>query len=222
MNRNLPFAINTKMADVIHKDYRLIPIIGRFGIDFGFGSKSVSEVCDNQGINPWFFLEIINSYHNPDYFPNKQLQNFSAVVIIQYLSSTHSWYWNTKVPEIEGYIEEMEKKVSDANIKNVKLLHDFFRGYIEELEKHLDNEDSKVFPYVLSLEKALEANTIDDALMEKIKNDPIENYERSHSNIEEKLSDLKNLIIQYLPPDGRALLVSSGIIPCKIQEAGSE
>jgi regulator of cell morphogenesis and NO signaling len=36
--------------------------------------------------------------------------------------------------------------------------------------------------------------------MKKIKKNPIENYERSHSNIEEKLSDLKNLIIRYLPP----------------------
>jgi regulator of cell morphogenesis and NO signaling len=35
MNNNLPFTPKIKLADVIHLDYRLIPIIGRFGIEYG-------------------------------------------------------------------------------------------------------------------------------------------------------------------------------------------
>ena len=32
---------------------------------FGFGNQTVKEVCNKQGINLSFFLEIMNSYHNP-------------------------------------------------------------------------------------------------------------------------------------------------------------
>ena len=200
MNQNLPFTAKTKMAEVIHLDYRLIPIIGRFGIDFGFGNKTVSEVCSDHEINVWFFLEIINSYHNPEYFPKKQLQNFNAQLIIRYLSSTHAYYLNTKVPEIESYIDEMEKKASKENQKNIKLLNDFFKGYKTELKKHLDREDQIIFPYIISLENSLLENSFDQDLIDMVKHEPIENYEQSHDNVELKLSDLKNLIIRYLPP----------------------
>jgi regulator of cell morphogenesis and NO signaling len=200
MNMNLPFTVKTKMADVIHMDYRLIPIIGRFGIEYGFGNKSVSEVCSDYNINVWFFLEIVNSYHNHEYFPQEQLQNFSAQQIIMYLSNTHAYYLNTKVPEIESYINEMEKQVAEVDHKNIKLLNDFFKEYKKELIKHLDKEDNHVFPYVITLERALETNIADKELMKRIRKEPIEDYERSHDNIEIKLSDLKNLIIRYLPP----------------------
>lgn len=200
MNKNLPFTTKTKMAEVIHLDYRLIPIIGRFGIEYGFGNKIVSEVCADHEINVWFFLEIINSYHNPEYFPKKQLQNFNAQLIIKYLSSTHSYYLNTKVPEIEGCIDEMQKKASKDNQKNIKLLNDFFKGYKNELKKHLDREEQNIFPYIISLEETLLNKSYDKSLIIRVKSEPIVNYERSHDNVELKLSDLKNLIIRYLPP----------------------
>ena len=200
MNMNLPFTTKIKMADVIHMDYRLIPVIGRFGIEYGFGNKTVAEVCEEKNINIWFFLEIINSCHNPGYFPKKQLQNFDVELIVNYLSNTHSYYLNIKVPEIQGYIDEMEREVPEEHIKNIKHLNNFFKGYQKELNEHLLKEDQNVFPYVLALEEALRNKKLSDELLVKIQNEPIEKYERNHDNIEIKLSDLKNLIIKFLPP----------------------
>ncbi len=200
MNKNLPFTAKTKMADVIHLDYRLIPIIGRFGIEYGFGNKTVIEVCDDFNINVWFFLEIVNSYHNHEYFPKKQLQNFSARLIIDYLRNTHSYYLKNKVPEIEGYIDEMEKSVSEKNLKNIQLLNSFFNEYKNELKKHLEREDHHVFPYILDLERSLEEKNILPELLLQVQKESIEIYERTHDDIEMKLGDLKNLIMRHLPP----------------------
>ncbi len=200
MNKHLPFTTNTKMADVIHRDYRLIPIIGRFGIDFGFGNKTVAEVCDENQLNVWFFLEIVNSYHNPQYFPKEQLQNFTSNLIIQYLSNTHSYYLSVKVPEIEQLIAQMKKFASKENAKNIELLDNFFKEYKIEFQKHLNNEDCIVFPYIMSLENAVESSNANQELIDRIKNEPIERYESNHDNLEEKLSDLKNLLIKFLPP----------------------
>lgn len=137
---------------------------------------------------------------NTQYFPSEQLQNFKAQLIIHYLINTHDYYLNLKVPEIESYINSMEEQVLEANLKNIRLLNNFFKEYKTELIKHLSKEEQNVFPYILSLEEALTSNSISVHLIEKIKKEPIEHYESNHDNLEIKLSDLKNLIIRYLPP----------------------
>jgi regulator of cell morphogenesis and NO signaling len=200
MNSNLPFTPKTKMADVIHLDYRLIPIIGRFGIDYGFSNKTVTEVCDEYEINVWFFLEIINSYHNQEYFPQKELQNFNASLIVDYLSNTHAYYLNVKVPEIEGYITQIKQEVSIENLKNIELLSNFFSEYKLELVNHLNREDAIIFPYISFLEETLKLKNFTSNVTQRVKEESIEHYARHHENMELKLSDLKNLIIRHLPP----------------------
>lgn len=199
------------MADVVHRDYRLIPILGRFGIEFGFGNKSVEEVCQMYSVDCSFFLEIVNSYQNPDYFPQKQLQNFRLRMIIDYLRNTHEYYLNSKVPEIQSYIDEMEGNVPRIQQKNITHLNSFFREYTEELVEHLSKEDHSVFPYVLALQDALDSMEVPDELYGTILEKPIQVYGKNHDNLEIKLSDLKNLIIKHLPPisnnDCRKLLI---------------
>lgn len=196
----LRYTSNTKMADLIHSDYRLIPIIGRFGIDYGFGNKTIGEVCKYYKINSWFFLEIINSYHNPEYFPKQELQHFTSEMIVQYLSNTHQYYLGVKLPEIQGYINEMQEELSEGNEYNVRLLNDFFKVYKKEFITHLHHEDSVVFPYVIALEEAVTTNSYNEEIISAVEQKVFKNYETNHVNLEVSLSDLKNLIMRHLPP----------------------
>lgn len=211
MNNNNPFSADTRMADLVHMDYRLIPLLERFKIEFGFGNKSVEEVCQMYSVDHSFFLEIVNSYHNLDYFPLKQLQRFNSKIIIDYLRNTHAYYLNSKVPEIQAYIDEMEESVPRDQQKSITHLNQFFREYTEELVEHLSKEDHSVFPYILALQEALDSKEVPDELYGTILEKPIQVYGRNHDNLETKLGDLKNLIIKYLPPisnnDCRKLLI---------------
>lgn len=199
-NKSLPFTGKTRLADVILADAHLIPVIGRFNIEYGFGNKTIEEVCDYYDINVWFFLEIINSFHNQQYFPKEQMQKFTSTLIVKYLSNGHIYYQSVKLPEIQGYIDEMEEQLTANNQLNVKLLSDFFKNYKNELEKHLAKEEGQIFPYAIALEHAVETGQINAELLATIKHTPIENFERNHENMEVTLSDLKNLIIRHLPP----------------------
>ena len=169
----------------------------------GFGNKNVMDVCASIGIDVDFFLEIINSYHNNDYFPKDHLQDFSSELIIQYLSNTHHFYLDIKVKEIEEIIEQLSEQVFEGNVKNMELLKSFFKEYKIELEKHFEKEEKEVFPYVKALEEACQTNYISQELLSKIKCEPIEKYERHHGDVEEKITDLKNLIMKFLPPVNR-------------------
>lgn len=194
------FTTNMKMADVIHRDYSLIPVIGRFRIEYGFGNKTVKEVCDEYKVNPWFFLAIINAYHNRDYFPADQVKNFSLADIITYLSNTHQYFLEIKVPEIQTLINKLLEESTVGNLKNIKLLDDFFSKYVEEMKIHFAHEEEVVFPYIREIEKASKQMDAPKSVAEMIMAQPIETYERQHDNLEIKLTDLKNLIIKFLPP----------------------
>lgn len=199
-NKNLTFTEKTKMADVILSDVGLIPVISRFNIDYGFGNKTIEEVCEVNKINQWFFLEIINSFHNHNYFSKEQLQKFSSVLIVEYLSNAHNYYRNIKLPEIKGLIEEMKRQLTEQNQKNVELLGNFFDSYMTDLEHHFKVEEQQLFPYAIALDEAIESGKYQKEIISAVVNEPIEQFESIHASMEVTLSDLKNLIIRHMPP----------------------
>ena len=71
----------------------------------------------------------------------------------------------------------------------------FFDKYFKEVVEHLDYEDDVVFPYVLGLNDQL-------ALKSPINTTAsysVTEYREHHNDIEEKLTDLNNLLIKYIP-----------------------
>ena len=197
--KHLPIAANMKMADVIHLDYLLLPIIGRFGIDLGFGNKTVKEVCREKQIHLSFLLEILNSYHNHDYFAEDQFQDYPTTLIVDYLINTHSYYINSKIPELEAMVEKFINISSEENKSNNELIANFFNEYKQELIRHLNQEEKNLFPYTRELERIYASGEISAEILKKIAKNEIAHND-DHHQLEEKLFDLKNLIIKFLPP----------------------
>lgn len=179
-----------KMADVIHINYRLLPVINRFEIELGFGDSTVDEVCKKNNVNIHFFLEIINAFNDKDYFPKKNLQQFSVSLIVNYLRKNHIYY----ISEIIPHIEKTLKSLSN-NSNNSKLIKNFFEEYKKELLIHIDREETVVYPYVVEIERINNSTKSTD----KLKKYSIDIFADEHENIEEKLFDLKNIIIKYMP-----------------------
>ena len=153
------FNKNMKMADVIHQNYMLLPVINRFGIKPGFGDKSVHEICDNLNINVDFFLEIINAFHDKNYLPNQNLQNYSIDLIIDYLKKTHSYYLYKIVPEIEELIKQLVEGCYNQK-ENLDLLQNFFLEYKNELISHILREEEKVYHYIITIKYDLNNNYV--------------------------------------------------------------
>ncbi len=198
---------SNKMADLVHMNYLLVSVINRFGIGLGFGDKTVDEVCKNHEVNVDFFLEIVNSFHDPNFFPGKNLQDFSIQFIIDYLGKTHQYYLQEKIPEIEALIEQMLVECYPEN-DHAQLIMSFFKEYKNELMSHISREDEVVFPYSLLIEKKY-TDTPNSMSIEESSDYSISRYRSEHNDIEEKLFDLKNIIIKYLPsPQNKTLCLS--------------
>ncbi len=188
-----------KMAEVIFNNYQLLPVISRFGILLGFGEKTVSEVCNLYNINLDFFIEITNSFIDDDYIPKKELLSFPVSLLVSYLKKTHKYYIEEKIPEIEMMIGEMVYCSKDESEIRT-LIKNFFQEYKIEFFNHINREEQKVQPYVLEIEKAFLNKKLTQKLKNRIENYSINDFASEHDNLEEKLNDLKNIIIKYLPP----------------------
>jgi regulator of cell morphogenesis and NO signaling len=191
-----------KMGDIILHDYKLLAVLNRFDIKLGFKDNTVEEVCNQNNINIYFFLEIANAFHDDNFFTEKKLKSFSLVLIVEYLKKSHEFYLNKRIPEIEGLINEIKYENDDKRFSAI--VKKFFTEYVYELKSHIKKEEESIYPYVIKLESVLKIKSIDEVLFNEIKNQSILKYKDEHDNIEEKLFDLKNIIIKYLPPPDNA------------------
>jgi len=188
-----------KMAEVIHLNYHLLMIISRFGINLGFGDKSIRQLCKEYNIDVDFFLEIVNSYHFKNYFPEKQLQGFSVKLIIDYLRKSHEYYIQIKLPQIALLLDQFSGLTGTVAGQPLQLIDQFFKEYKKELEIHIKREEDKVYPYIFMVENSFINKEPDQHIVDQIRHYSMDDFENEHDNVEDKLLDLKNLLIKYLP-----------------------
>lgn len=183
---HLLFSANMKLADMILANYKLLTILSCFNIHLGFGEKSVKEVCKQYDIPVSFFLLVCNVHTYPEYLPGEEeLMSLDIDCLISYLQSSHQYYMSDKIGTIEKNLQDMNCHCEPQH-RNV--LQTFFNGYKNEVVSHFKYEEETVFPYIRGL---MQKNAT--------VNYHINQFEENHTNIEEKLSDLKNIIIKYLP-----------------------
>ncbi len=175
-----------KMADLLDVNFSILGVFSRFGMSYGFGEATVKEVCDGMGIDPETFLIICKVYAFDGYRPSREQMEGSCLEdIVRYLRLSHTYYLETMVPALAAAIEEM---IAPCDDMHKKVIRKFFGDYKEELERHFDYEEKTVFPYV-------------EAMIDSREREPytIGEYEKNHSNVEEKLDDLKKLVTMYQP-----------------------
>ena len=126
------------------------------------------------------------------------MQSFPASTLIEYLRKAHQYYLEQKIPEIKELIFKLTEE-SDENKDTYQLALNFFEEYQDEFISHLSREEKFVYPYVMELEKTIEIGKVSNELLGQMESYSINDYEDEHDNVEEKLFDLKNLIIKYLP-----------------------
>ncbi|MRT94492.1 hypothetical protein [Ancylomarina sp. 16SWW S1-10-2] len=188
-----------KMADVIQMNYMLIPVIHRFGINLGFGDKTVKEICEETQVDLNFFLQLVNTYHDKDYFPKEELQSIPSKDLVAYLKMTHSCYLNDKLSEIEDLIVALQHTESEDK-KYILLIKDFYEAYKNEMTEHIIHEEEVVFPYVLAVEEICKTGVISEKNQKIYDSFSILKYQDVHDDVEEKLMDLRIIMIKYLTP----------------------
>lgn len=187
---------NMKVADLIAADSTLLSILRRLNIRLGFGEATIQEICTRYDISTELFLEICNIYSFRNYKPQietlekKDIRNITA-----YLRASHKYYCEVCFPAIHESIHKLVKELDEINRR---LIDKFYDDYDNEVNNHFRYEEEIVFPYI---------EAIQEGKKELYNNQySISKFEENHSNISEKLNDLKNIIIKYLPEEHSSAL----------------
>lgn len=175
-----------KMSELISDDYRLLQVMSRFGLALGVGDKSVKEVCEDQRVDTQTFLAVVNFTKYGEKVAADWVEKLSIKSLTNYLSQSHSYYLDFLLPNIRRKLIEA---INCAEHNDVTfLIIRFFDEYVDEVRKHLEYENTKVFPYIDDLMKG-KVDTQMSLSMSALHQEPIE----------QKLKELKNIIIKYCP-----------------------
>ena len=177
------YEANDKMITLIKDNYNLLQSLGSFGINLGFGDKTVSETCKMNDVDTYTFLAVVNFTINgySDFEDDEQLD---VPTLVHYLEASHTYYLDFQLPFIRRELEES----TDANDRLGRLILKFYDEYAHEIRRHMKYEEKTLFPYVYSL---LDGQPVSDY--------SIETFSKHHESADQKLRELKLMIIKYLP-----------------------
>lgn len=180
------YEADDKMISLIRDNYNLLQSLGCFGISLGFGDKTVSQVCEEQHVDTYTFLAVVNFTIN-GYRDVDDASKLSVPTLLQYLKASHEYYLGFQLPFIRKELVE----ALDENDNLARLILKLYDEYARSIISHMKYEEKTVFPYVEAL---LAGRSVD--------NYAIDMYSKHHGQESSRLRELKSIIIKYLPSDG--------------------
>lgn len=184
-NITVKYTKGMKMSDLIDTDYRLLLLLSRLKFTLGFGDKSIETVCNQYSFDPDCFLFLANFQSNRSIMSiQKNFDSLPLEPFLYYLKCSHEYFLENRLPNIRRKL----KLVFTEDEKDLEsLVLDFFDNYSEEVYEHMKYEDNTVFPYVASLLNRATGDIYS-----------IDIFEERHNNIEEKMTDLKRILMKYV------------------------
>ena len=173
-----------KMITLIKDNCSMLQALGSFGINLGFGDKTVSETCQMNGVDTYTFLAVVN-YTINGYGEFSDDERISVATLLHYLKASHTYYLDFQLPFIR---RELQESISDDPLG--KLIMKLYESYAQEIRRHMKYEEKTLFPYVESLMAGQPLNNYN-----------VETFSKHHEQTDKKLRELKLTIIKYLPAD---------------------
>lgn len=137
------------LSETIDQNHNLIPLINRFGLKLGLEDFTIEDICNASNINTEFFLTILNTYLNEDYFPKRTLQKFDIDLVIDYLKRTSTYIHQAQLYNLEKHLNAFIA-MSDPENKQLELIRKMFVRLKSEMN-HLSGQymDDKEIPLAL-------------------------------------------------------------------------
>ena len=186
MKNQKMYEADDKMISLIRDNYDLLQSLGSFGISLGFGDKTVRETCEDNNVDTYTFLAVVNFTIN-GYGEFEADQQLNVPTLLQYLEASHAYFLDFQL----SYIRRELRESLNEEDSLARLILKFYDEYAHEIKRHMQYEQKTLFPYVQSLIDGHPTNDYN-----------VETFSKHHGATDKKLRELKLLIIKYLPQDG--------------------
>ena len=146
MKNQKMYEADDKMISLIRDNYDLLQSLGSFGISLGFGDKTVRETCEDNNVDTYTFLAVVNFTIN-GYGEFEADQQLNVPTLLQYLEASHAYFLEFQLPYIRRELRESLNEEDSL----ARLILKFYDEYAHEIKRHMQYEQKTLFPYVQSL-----------------------------------------------------------------------
>ena len=180
-----------RLRDVIEDNNLMILVISRFSIPFGFGDATIGEVCRQHGVDCPTFLAVANLIANDRLTPHR----ISLPSLMGYLRKAHKYFLDFNLPQIR---KKLIEAINCTNMTDVAfLILKYYDDYVVEVRKHMEFENENVFPYI---ERMIARESLGDFSLSE--------YQEHHTDMAERLAELKDIVIRHYEQQDNDLLNS--------------
>lgn len=173
-------------------------IVQRYALPLNSNILSSYNELQEINIDREFIYVLLESFEDLSNFDASKYDAFSLQTIVDYIRRTHRYYLSKKLLEIEQSIGILLRNY-DGNHPLLNVLHTFYADYKKDLIEHIKAEEAHVLPYIDQLLKC-ENNTTAVDVLRKSNRASLKSFVENHTDTEEDLSNVRNMIMQYQPP----------------------
>ncbi len=138
---------DTKIGELVAKDFRLASVFDERGIDFCCnGNRSLGSACENSGDVESLIgdIEKVLSQKNTSAM---DYNSWPLDLLADYIEKKHHRYVEEKSREITPYIEKI-RIVHGANHPELARVEELFKTSVGEMAKHMKKEELMLFPAI--------------------------------------------------------------------------
>ena len=179
---------NIRLSELVDRNFQVLGLLERLGIRGNFGDMTVGEICRSHSMDPATFMMLYNFYIDERFRPSeKMLREASIEDVVNYLHRSHEYYLNVALKSLSDILGKLLSPCSEAQ---KKVFRKFYDDYEEELNRHFGFEEEHIMPYVRTL--------LEEGYRRK---GSLQSFTDDHNSINEKISDLKSLVMNSLPDE---------------------
>lgn len=183
MKRIKLYEADDHMVSLIRDNYNVLQAMGAFGINLGFGDKTVQQVCQEQQVDTYTFLLVMNYLIN-GYRHQGPDESVSVATLMHYLRASHEYFLGFQLPFVRRSLAEAFAEDSRMQAPVLQL----YDEYAHTVVTHMKYEEKMLFPYV---ERLLAG--------EKMPNYDAVTFSRHHEDTTAQLQEMKSVIVRYIP-----------------------
>ncbi len=145
------------------------------------GDRNIGAICLEKGIDADFFLSVVNTFLDSDYFPVNARGTFTLAKTIDYLRLTALFYCRVQLPNIRRHFSSLIERSHGEN--NLRFLRGFFDETAERIEALAADDEQGLFPSLLQGAD---------------RQDEVRRSVEGHDEVEARLQDLLHLFVAHL------------------------
>ena len=193
-----------KFTEIVSQNKSLSSVLERFGIGERDYQKTIEQAGKELNTDPDFMVEIIKAFDENNRPDQKALMKFPIETILDYLKKSHRYYLDKKIPEIEISLHDIIRCSNQGN-DVLYALGNLFISYKKKLAEHIVSEEEELFPYIEFLINQLKGEFDYETSKEILSKFTIQQFEESHTNVEEDIEKTRETIVKYSPVETFAM-----------------